>query len=176
MTHADAAGWDDILTEDEELLWHGRPDATFDFWGEGPVELGFGMTLTGGPLAPMGMLAPLIGFKVLVFLPLVLVGLWLLFGKALWRSYRLGHSWYSITSKRVFVARDLFGRRRLLEFPVTRTTEISETGGLHGGLLLTAPEGYGLLLERLPARQEILTLLWRVQNGARCTPLSTTSA
>ena len=176
MTQTNGDGWDDILTEGEDLLWQGRPDATFDFWGEGPVELGFGMTLTGGPLAPMGMLAPLIGLKVLVFLPLVLVGLWMLIGKAFWRSYRLGHSWYSITSERIFVATEFFGRRRLHELPLTPSTEIAETGGRHGGLLLSAPEGYGLLLERLPARQEILTLLRRVQNGARCRPLSTTSA
>lgn len=172
MTTGDTAtaGWDAFLAPGETVLWQGKPEAAFDFWGEGPVAIAFGMTLTGGLLAPMSVLIPVFGVKPLIVLPVFLVGLWMLVGKALWRSYRLRRSWYSVTSCRAFVTTALFARPRLREMPLTGETEITEIGGPHGGLLLSAPEGYGLLMERLPARQEILALLWRVQNGALCRP------
>lgn len=173
--HEAVEGWEGILAPGEELLWQGQPESGFDFWGESPLDIAFGMTLTGGPLAPIGLLAPILGAKVLIFVPVLVIGLWMLVGKAAWRSYRLRRTWYSLTTARVFVATARLGRQRLHEFPLTPATEVTETDGAGGGLLLSAPEGYGLLLERLPDRQEILTLIRRVQSGARCTALSTTS-
>lgn len=162
-----AEGWEGILAPGEALLWQGQPNAQFDFWGEGPLAVAFGMTLTGGVLVPMATLAAAIGPGALIFLPVLIVGLWLLLGKAAWRSYRLARTWYSITSARVFLATAVFGRRQLHSMPITSETEISALPSTSGGLLLRAPEGYALQLERLPERARILALLHRVQHGAK---------
>lgn len=112
-------GWEDILDEDEEILWQGRPDAGLRFTDR-PFLSVFGLFFGGFALfwmvmaftlghetGPIRYIFPLFG------LPFLAVGVYMIGGRFFWSAYVRAHSHYTLTSKRAYIGTDLFGKRRL---------------------------------------------------------------
>ena len=129
-----ADGWDGILYPGETVLWQGQPDPRPD-WSRwrlhdtifGLAFAGFALFwmataagATGGPF--MGIAFPLLG------LPFLVLGLYRAGGRYLWDAWRRRHTWYTLTDQRAFIATDLFGRRDLQAYPMTRTTVLDRDG------------------------------------------------
>lgn len=118
-------GWEGILDEGESILWQGRPEASVKFRAVHLVSLIFGLFFAGFALVWM-ILAALAGgifwmFGLLHFF----TGLSVAIGPIYGASWRRRHTWYTLTTRRAFVATDIpFRGRKLVSYPVTGTTAL----------------------------------------------------
>ncbi|WP_226782965.1 aspartate carbamoyltransferase catalytic subunit [Oceaniglobus trochenteri] len=123
-------GWDDILDDDEQILWQGAPDGGLHLTG-GLALSGFGLFFAGfaafwmagaasigNSVGIIGMIFPLFG------LPFLLIGLYLVFGRFLWDAYVRRGTFYTLTDKRAYVATATAGQRRLQSYEISRDTPI----------------------------------------------------
>ena len=119
-------GWDGILDPGEAILWQGRPDGAFTVgWGAG-VPVLFGLVFAGFALFWMVMAAQTGGFFWMFGLIHFAVGLSIALGPLLWPTWRRRHTWYTLTSKRAFIATDIpFRGKRLDSYPITADTVLS---------------------------------------------------
>ena len=112
MTEA-APGWESILRPGETLIWQGQPDGSLTLRPQDVVMVVFGFAfasvaviwmqstiLLGGYFWLLGSIHLAIGLG---------IGFWGLFGA----TFLNRHTWYSLTSERVFIATELplLGRR-----------------------------------------------------------------
>lgn len=137
-------GWEGLLEPGEEILWQGRPLPGLDPNDFTPAKTLFGLAFTGFALFWTGMAwwitgqldAPLL-FRLfpLFGLPFILVGLQLLGGGALWRAYVRRYTWYTLSSRRAFIATAVpWLRRRLKSYPITPDTRILHDGETPGNV------------------------------------------
>lgn len=127
--------WDEILEPGERLLWQGQPDATPDPSGlrPGGMVMGLAMTafalfwtyLASGAIATDGLIGWVFPMFGLVF---VVLGLRQAGGSVLIDAWRRRRTWYSLTSRRAFVATDFLGRRTLDAYPITARTLFEHDG------------------------------------------------
>jgi len=93
------------LRRDEQLLWHGTPDARVWFtsedaflipfsllWSGFAFSWEFGVVSSGGP-----------GLAQLWGIPFMALGLYLVVGRFFYKSYRKRHTVYAITTKRALI-------------------------------------------------------------------------
>lgn len=125
------AGWEDILSPGETILWQGRPDSRIA-WGD---LLGM-RSLQGAALAafavvwmlqasrvtgvmsqvrvrpdqaePLGGLGGYFSYFGLIFLA---VGLYTMAGRLVWDAMKRRRTWYTLTDRAAYIATDLLGRK-----------------------------------------------------------------
>lgn len=143
------SGWEGILDPGETIVWQGRPDPAISFAQTVPMQVIMGVFFTGFALfwiyqaswitshdgfPWVARLFPLFG------IPFVLVGLRMLGGDVLWQAYLRRHTWYTLTTRRAFIATNAPLRGRTLKsFDITPETEI-EFDGREPGTLIFAYE------------------------------------
>ena len=175
MTKHDSA-WDGILDTDEEILWQGRPDPKFTFKPAMIFTTLFGMAFAGFALFWMIMASSAGGYFWMFGLIHFAVGVGIIAGSIILPSYKRRRTWYTLTSRRAFIASvmPVFGKR-LKSYPITADTQIefqdnpipsvmfaSETRrGKNSSY--TVPIGFELIHD---ARQ-VLTLLRSVQKDQK---------
>ena len=120
------AGWEDLLDEDETILWQGQPGKGIIWSDLIRIESVIGAFFTlfstawitgtllmlcgigaAGPVAIVILLFPLVGSIFFV------IGLYLLVGRLWHDAYERRNTWYTLTNKAAFIATNTFGRRRL---------------------------------------------------------------
>lgn len=108
----------------ETLLWQGRPDAAIRWSIRSPVEFAFGLTLFGGPIQPSLLLFLSGNPWWLIFLPLYLLGAWLLVGWCLWDALRRRLTRYYLSDRRAVIDTYWPGFPRRVEHAIDPETEI----------------------------------------------------
>jgi len=111
----------DDLLKDEEILWAGQPETSVLFTGADvflvPFSLLWGgfaifwelsvlfiIFSTDGSKSKMPIIFPLFG------IPFVIIGLYFMFGRFIYKNWKKRNTYYAITNKRVLVLTKLFSR------------------------------------------------------------------
>lgn len=130
--------WDDLLEPEEQILWQGRPEASFRIGRGGALISVFGLFVLGFAILWISLAARIStgSFIDLVFplfgLPFVLAGLWMVVGVHVWSMFQRRYSFYTLTNRRGFIGADLpFLGRRLNWYDVDPNgIGVVERGGL----------------------------------------------
>lgn len=170
-----APGWESILEPGERVLWQGRPDGGLRFDGFDLGTTVFGLAAAGFAIfffvqglgavgsGALGFLFPLAG---LVFLG---VGLNLAGGRFFLDAWRRRRTWYSLTSRRAFIATQLFGRRRLREWRIDASTVVDLRDGPLQSVGFTgsrvAPAAARASFDGLADGRQVLALMEQVKAG-----------
>ncbi|MCB1367232.1 MAG: aspartate carbamoyltransferase catalytic subunit [Rhodobacteraceae bacterium] len=118
-------GWQGILDDDEEIIWQGRPDGRIVLRAGNIFMILFGLAFAGFALVWMIIAASAGGFFWAFGLVHFGVGLSLAFGSLFFSAYRRRNTWYTLTSKRAFIATNLpIQGKRLKSFPITADTSL----------------------------------------------------
>ncbi|MBE3638073.1 hypothetical protein [Mangrovicoccus algicola] len=163
--------WAGLLDPGERILWQGQPDAGIDWRRLRPVPLLVGaiFAATGTAICGMGLrqLAggdPMGAIPALFGLAFVAVGLRAAVGDVLIDAWRRSRSWYTLTSARMLVATDTFGRRRLRGWPIDADTVFVFEEGPPGSVLLSGRGRAGF--RRIDDARHVYALARQVQRDA----------
>lgn len=118
-------GWDGILAPGERILWQGRPDTGFHVSGGDLIQGVFGLFFAGFALFWMKMAAQGPGGFWAFGLIHFSVGLWLTAMGFFGSTWRRGHTFYSLSNQRAFIATDnpVTGRK-LRSYPISPETRL----------------------------------------------------
>lgn len=113
MSGETPAGWEGILAPGERILWQGRPDPTFTLRGHSFALIFVGAFFSAIALLFIGV-GIAIGDMVFALFPTIhlAVGLGLLIGPPVWKTYVRRNSWYTLTDRRAIIATDLWPKGR----------------------------------------------------------------
>lgn len=174
-TAATPTGWEGILDAGESIVWQGQPDGRFTF-GLRDLATGlFGFIFAGFALVWMILAATAGGFFWAFGLIHFSVGAAIAVGGPIWRTYRLRHTWYTLTDRRAFVATDTLTSGRMLEtYPITAETALTLAGENPASVHFASvtrrinkrdrlvPIGF----ERISEAREVLALMRDIQKKA----------
>lgn len=130
-----SSGWSDILSPGERLLWQARPAADIRLADFLSVRLPFGLVFAGFAVfwitAALAMTRQTSGFDVfpLFGVPFFVVGLYMAIGVPIWDAYERSHSWYALSDRAAYVATELFGRRKMVRYPVSHMNALELEDG-----------------------------------------------
>ena len=137
------SGWDGILQQGETILWQGQPERGI-VWRDALSPLGlFGVVFTGFSLFWMGAAASMLrdgpGFPFTLFtlfgLPFLMVGLFMMGGHVVLDAYVRATTWYTLTDRTAFVAREAFGKRTLESYPIAEMDRLELADGVPGDVI-----------------------------------------
>lgn len=165
-------GWDDILAPDERVLWQGQPDTTIRLRPRHIPTMIFGFVFSGFALLWM-VSAYRAGAFWLFGIIHFGAGLAVALGPVLFRPLAARFTWYSLTSKRAFVATDFpWQGQRLNEIALTRETQVGFDGGAPGTIefgktnVLVAKRGLDRQrFERIDDAHKVFGLIRDIQRG-----------
>jgi len=100
-------GWEGILDPGERIIWQGRPDGAVTLTPQNIMLLVFGLFFAGFALFWMTGAAGAGGFFWMFGLLHFSVGLGLAVSALFGGAYLRRHSWYTLTTRRALIARDL---------------------------------------------------------------------
>ena len=126
--------WKDLLDPDEEILWQGRPVAGVTLRDFRPLEAGMGLFFMGFSLFWMITASRAGGVFWMFGLIFFAVGFYNAIGAIFWKAYLRGHMHYTLTSKRCFIATDVFSRKELKTYMLNAGTELSLVDGPVGSV------------------------------------------
>lgn len=172
---ASQSAWDTILDPGETILWQGRPDGSVQIAAGNMAMMFFGMAFAGFALFWMVMASLAGGFFWMFGLLHFAVGLAIMAGAVFWQPFMRRRTFYTLTDRRAFVARDLPLRGKTLDsYPITAETVVKWTEGpldtLHFAETTkrgkngryTVPIGF----ERIADGEQVYRLLRQVQGSA----------
>ncbi len=152
-------GWDGLLAEGEYILWQGQPVPGIN-WSDalngvtlfGIFFAAFALFWMAGSFAMiLGSDAPLPLFLFPLFgLPFLAIGLFMAFGRLIWDDRVRRHTWYSVSTRQIFVARDVLGKRRLDSFDIAQIIDLDLVDGAPGSVLFKVEEPLGYRTSRRP--------------------------
>lgn len=118
--------WDGLLAEGERILWQGQPSQKLSARPGEIFESIFGIFFTGFSIFWMVMAASMGGGPFWMFgLIFFFVGCYQIFGKYLWTSYQRGHTWYTLSTRAAYIAKDSpLGGRSLASYPLTPDVDL----------------------------------------------------
>ncbi|WP_103763200.1 aspartate carbamoyltransferase catalytic subunit [Roseovarius confluentis] len=164
--------WEGILDPGEQVLWQGRPDPAITFRAAHAAALVFGLFFAGFALFWMVMAAQAGGLFWMFGLIHFTVGLGIAFGGIFWEPWKRRHTWYTLTDRRAFIARDLpFRGRTLKSYPITDRTRLEFRDGTPGSIMFDhemrrRKNGHyrvDIGFERIAKAEEVLRLMRQVQ-------------
>jgi len=164
--------WAGILDPGEQVLWQGRPDPGVTITAANMATLLFGLVFAGFALFWM-MMASLAGGAFWMFgLLHFTVGLCIAFGGIFWGPWRRRHTWYTLTDRRAFIARDMpIAGRTLKSYPITPETRLEFRDGTPGSIMFdhemrrrkNGSYKVAIGFERIEDAQEVLRRMRQVQ-------------
>lgn len=114
----------------EEILWQGRPDASMQLGLSQIGAAAFGLVFAGFALFWMIMASMAGGYFWTFGLIHFSVGVSMIFGAFLYPPWRRRHTWYTLTSRRAFIATDMpLSGRKLKSWPIDGDTPLSYVAG-----------------------------------------------
>lgn len=123
-------GWDDILDEGETILWQGRPDTRVVIRPGNVFMTIFGLIFAGFALFWMVMASQAPGGLWMFGMIHFSIGVGIIAAALFWGPYKRRHTWYTLTTKRAFIATDLpVVGRQLKSYPITPGTILDLTRG-----------------------------------------------
>ena len=181
MTYSDdiPADWRGILRPNERILWQGAPahDTSYD----DPNVFSRWIGLAALVIFPIVLTRnmpdnPSLSHKLfLILLGVVMMGgaAWQGFGRSMFASYKLRHSFYTLTTARAFTGWNLFGHRHLDQWDINRHTRIDLQRLHHGSVYFAEKihhsknsswtEKIGFL--NIPDADKVYDLMLKVQVG-----------
>lgn len=174
--------WETILDPGERVLWQGQPDATPDWSGLRPARVIAGLGITLFSLFWTILASQAVFTEGVVGLIFPVAGLFFVYqgvktagGHVLLDSYRRRRTWYSLTSKRAFIATDIWGKRRLDSYPIGPDTlldhDLRSPGSIwFAGRHLATRRGSirsRIGFERLADSDAVMRLMTRIQSERR---------
>ena len=170
-------GWEGILDQGEKILWQGRPDGGIHLKITNIMTFLFGLAFAGFALFWMVMAAQAGGGFWMFGLIHFAVGLGLSFGAIYWDAYKRRNSWYTLTDKRAFIARNLpLKGRNLKSYPINAVTVLDYQQGDLSTLLFTEEVRRGnkgrkytvkIGFERIADGDKVYRLMRDLQKAAR---------
>lgn len=167
--------WAGILATGEQILWQGAPASRLRLEWDTVFHPVFFLVFTGFSIFWMIMAAQAGGTFWMFGLLFFFVGAYNLVGVHYWRHYQRQHTYYTLTDRRAFIARDLFGRKSLDSYPITDRTQISlvqgtDTGDVYFAEKVTRSRNgtttRRIGFEQIPDARDVLGLMRQVQAGA----------
>ncbi len=173
-----ASGWDGLLDAGEEILWQGQPRRQIEWRALISPLTGMGLIFTGFSAFWISMAASMtqsantpgaFRFFPLFGVPFFLMGLWMLGGRVLWPAFAAGGTWYTLTNRKIFVARRFLGMKTLKTWQISDLDRILLREGKPGSVLFrlkgsTAPTTR-LGLYRIDDAPQVYTLLRHAQRS-----------
>lgn len=108
----------DELIKDEEILWYGQPDESVIFSGSDLFLVPFSILWGGFALfwefTVITSSAP-VPFC-LFGIPFVIIGLYFIFGRFIYKGIKKKHTYYAVTNQRVLILTTLFNKNLQAEF------------------------------------------------------------
>lgn len=145
--------WDGILDDGETILWQGRPDGAITLRPANIFTLLFGCVFAGFALFWMAGVFQAGGSFWAFGLIHFSVGVGIIVQALFWDAFRRRRSWYTLTSRRAFIATDLpLMGRRLKSYPITAETTLE-------------------LIDKTPPSVHFATRTKRTKNGSREIPV-----
>lgn len=134
-----SGGWDDILEAGETLVWQGQPDARIKVEPKRIPSIVFGLIFAG--LALIGMISAAKAGDAWAFgLIHFFAGTFIALGPLVIGPYMRTRTWYSLTSRRAFFARDLpILGRSLNVLEIAPNSHLDFDGGEPGIILFRDP-------------------------------------
>ncbi len=172
MSAADS--WEGILDTGEKVLWQGRPDTRIIVRARHVVSFVFGIAFAGFALFWMVMAAQGGGLFWMFGLLHFFVGLGVAVGGVVWSAWRRRHTWYTLTSRRAFIATDIpFKGRSLKSYPITASTVLDYDGGDPASIMFdhemrrskNGQYRVDVGFERIEGGAEVYRLMRTVQEG-----------
>lgn len=138
------AGWQGILDPGERILWQGRPAQGFYMdLVKLPLAI-FGLFFTGFALFWMVMAAQAGGVFWMFGLIHFSVGVGLTFSAVAWGTLKRRGTWYTLTTRRAFIATELpLKGKRLDSYAITPDTRLSLRQGSPGSVIFSREDRRG---------------------------------
>ena len=136
--------WTGILDKDEEIVWQGSPKTGLRLEWESAVQPFFFLFFTGFSVFWMVMAGQAGGVFWMFGLLFFGVGLYNLIGVHFWKAFQRSGEHYTLTTKRAFIGRSIWGRRTLDSYPIDASTVIKFEDKSAGGSILFADEVQGV--------------------------------
>ncbi len=133
--HAISDEWTGLLDADERIVWQGRPSSRLRWEFRSPFEPFFFVFFTGFSVFWMAMASRAGGFFWTFGLLFFVVGSYFLVGQHFWLAYARRSTFYTLTSKRAFIASNVLGRRKMQSYPITQGTVLNYVAGAPGSVL-----------------------------------------
>ena len=164
--------WEGILDPGEKVLWQGRPDPGITIRAANVLTLIFGLFFAGFALLWMILASTAGGLFWMFGLIHFSVGLGIAFGGIFWEPWKRRHTWYTLTDRRAFIARDMPLRGRTLKsYPITDQTRLEFRDGPPGSIMFDhemrrRKNGHyrvDIGFERIAEASEVMRLMRQVQ-------------
>ncbi len=143
--------WAGILAKDEQILWQGRPSGRVRLEFSSAVQPFFFLFFTGFSVFWMWGAAQAGGIFWMFGLLFFGIGASNLIGIHFWRAYQRRHTFYTLTNRRALIGTQLFGRRELRSYPITRDSPVTLADGTPGSVFFgddTRRDGDGNVVSR----------------------------
>jgi hypothetical protein len=132
--HAAAREWAGILDPGEEIVWQGQPAPRLRMEFRTPFEPLFFTFFTGFSIFWMAMASQGGGFFWTFGLLFFFVGTYNLVGQHFWKRYLRSRTFYTLTSRRALIATNVWSKRTLNSFPITKDTNVQLSDGEPGSV------------------------------------------
>lgn len=151
-------------TQDDTIVWRGRPDATIRFEKSKIKDVVFGLVIV-----TVGFAAFVTGYKVndpgtVIGLLIIFAGIWKAFGWVLGPMIRQGRTEYSVTPSHACIrVRTLFGSVSTSCIPMTKRTDVGIQDGEPPSIILSSTDGETLVFQDIYEAHHVLVELRRIQ-------------
>jgi hypothetical protein len=119
-----ARDWEGILDPGESILWQGQPEDRLRLEFGSAFEPLFFTFFTGFSVLWMVAAAQAGGFFWTFGLLFFFIGSYSLAGQHFWKRHKRSRTFYTLTDRRAFIATEVFGKRSLKSYPITRDSVI----------------------------------------------------
>ena len=167
-------GWQGILDAGENILWQGRPNSKVKFEITHAFSFLFGLAFAGFAVFWMVGASQAGGGFWMFGLIHFFVGLSLSIGPPFYAAWRRKHTWYTLSSKRAFIATEMpaLGRRMDI-YPLNKDTNLSFDNGEPATIYFAethkqTKNGSRVVkigFERINDGKTVYSMIRKVQNG-----------
>lgn len=173
---ATSPGWEGILDAGESVLWQGRPDGKLTFGLSDAAQGLFGLAFAAFALFWMIMASTAGGYFWAFGLIHFSVGVGLAIGGPLARTFRLRRTWYTLTTRRAFIASDtLISGRSLAAYPINADSTLALVEGSPGTVYFAevtrrsknGSRNVPLGFERIHDARDVLAQMRAIQKEAK---------
>lgn len=120
--------WQGLLDRDETIIWQGAPDTKLRFNTDAPMSTITGLFITGFSIFWMATASQAGGAFWMFGLFIFFTGLYNALGVHYHDAWTRGQTFYTLTSKRAFIASRTFKGKTLESYPINEDTRVRLEG------------------------------------------------